>query len=801
MPKKLVFILLLYQCFSFAQTANDCSNAVVVCGNSTIASNASGFGIQEIPAGTSCLVRGENNSLWLQLNIAVSGDLAFVLSPESPSLNVDYDFAIFAPNESCGNFSTPIRCSSTNPISAGQTSNTTGLSTTETDLTEGPGADGNGFVSAIPVQAGETYFLLIDRPIGDGGFSLEWTGTSEFFEPPVFNPPTDIELCIADEDTTVDLSAVSISITTDPTAIVEFYTSFANAFDRDNAVTDLANFPVMAAEVPLFARVQGLNDCFEILDFSIISENYIDQDFDTVNCDQDGNGREGFDLDAIANTIFNALNNPTAYNITFHLDEISADNSTGQIVGTPFETGAITIYARIALATDPSCFVSVPVFLDIVLSPIPISSQLIQCDIDPTNSTDGFSALNLNQVFLNIPDIEDFDFFFYETIADRDADNPIPNPIGYINTIPFNQTLFYRATNTIIGCENLGDLQIQIQPTTVSLNNQSPFRSCDINPNDAVLEGIFDLEAIRTENYPGLEAALYATLEDATLETNPLSGDFTTTSTTVFARLENSNQCQGVEEIQLEVVPTPVFILNDTFFLCTNDPPLTISGPPGFDTYRWLRNVNGTEELIETAQMVNITELGSYTLEVGFVYDLDRTPFVCTNSASFQVLPSNNATIQEIEVSDVSDIQDNNTIAVSVSGEGDYEFSIDGQNYQDSPFFENVPAGFITVFVRDKRGCGISEELVSVIGYPRFFTPNGDNVNDFWQILGANEIFQPNTSIHIFDRYGKLLQQLRPGDQGWDGKFNARELPSSDYWFKVNLEDGREFTGHFTLKR
>ena len=88
-----------------------------------------------------------------------------------------------------------------------------------------------------------------------------------------------------------------------------------------------------------------------------------------------------------------------------------------------------------------------------------------------------------------------------------------------------------------------------------------------------------------------------------------------------------------------------------------------------------------------------------------------------------------------------------------------------------------------------------------MIGYPRFFTPNGDNINDFWQISGADAIFQPDTTISIFDRYGKLLRQLRPGDQGWDGKFNAKELPSSDYWFRVNLEDGREFTGHFTLKR
>jgi len=95
--------------------------------------------------------------------------------------------------------------------------------------------------------------------------------------------------------------------------------------------------------------------------------------------------------------------------------------------------------------SDTTCFVSLPITLQVFSSPIPFMAILVQCDIDPGNSTDGFSALNLNQAFLNIPDREDYDFFFYETITDRDTNNPIPNPVGYVNTTAFNQTLFYRA--------------------------------------------------------------------------------------------------------------------------------------------------------------------------------------------------------------------------------------------------------------------------------------------------------------------------------------------------------------------
>jgi gliding motility-associated-like protein len=89
-----------------------------------------------------------------------------------------------------------------------------------------------------------------------------------------------------------------------------------------------------------------------------------------------------------------------------------------------------------------------------------------------------------------------------------------------------------------------------------------------------------------------------------------------------------------------------------------------------------------------------------------------------------------------------------------------------------------------------------------VIDYPKYFTPNADNYHDTWNIIGGN--CGSITKIYIFDRYGKLLKQLDPSGNGWDGMYNGSLLPSSDYWFRtVYLEDGveKEFNKHFTLKR
>ena len=64
-----------------------------------------------------------------------------------------------------------------------------------------------------------------------------------------------------------------------------------------------------------------------------------------------------------------------------------------------------------------------------------------------------------------------------------------------------------------------------------------------------------------------------------------------------------------------------------------------------------------------------------------------------------------------------------------------------------------------------------------------------------------NSKFNLETTIHIFDRYGKLLKQISPLSQGWDGTFNGVQMPSSDYWYSIQLEDGRVLKGHFSLKR
>ncbi|MDA0758249.1 MAG: T9SS type B sorting domain-containing protein [Bacteroidetes bacterium] len=45
------------------------------------------------------------------------------------------------------------------------------------------------------------------------------------------------------------------------------------------------------------------------------------------------------------------------------------------------------------------------------------------------------------------------------------------------------------------------------------------------------------------------------------------------------------------------------------------------------------------------------------------------------------------------------------------------------------------------------------------------------------------------------------MKELDTLSNGWNGTYNGNPMPSTDYWFRVQLQDGREFKSHFSLVR
>jgi gliding motility-associated-like protein len=195
----------------------------------------------------------------------------------------------------------------------------------------------------------------------------------------------------------------------------------------------------------------------------------------------------------------------------------------------------------------------------------------------------------------------------------------------------------------------------------------------------------------------------------------------------------------------------------------------------------------------ETMSFLEVNAVGTYSVKV-------NSAFGCSRTRTIKVTASDVAAIQSI---DIVDLAETNTVTVNVTGQGIYEYSLDAPNgpFQLSNFFDNVSAGIHDVYVNDQNGCGTITKAIAVLGVPKFFTPNGDGFNDYWNLKGANATFNVKSIIYIYDRYGKLVFQVDPSSRGWDGTYNKSPLPADDYWFTIKLENGREATGHFSLKR
>lgn len=393
MVKKILFsIFLFFSAFSFAQTeTSDCSGAIKICGDGAISSNANGVGQQELTGRNNCSSE-EHNSLWLEIEITKAGTLGFTLKPTSSNLEIDYDFFIFGPKVSCGSLGEAIRCSTTNPLASNSTSNHTGMNDRQSDTSEGPGQNGNNFVRSLDVLPGETYFIVIDRPIGNSPFELEWNGTSTvgefpFPEGPDINKPNDLETCNANGVSDFDIRSTASEIVTQNNTSLSYHETLADASDNTNQIQGsyTSNSPVKT----IYARVENdLTGCAEITEFDLIINDgpILNENNIIGQCDLDQNGLEEFVLTDQNSTILNGLN-PNDYLVEYFYSPDEANVRQNPIPTDYSSAGNETIYARVSESSNPDCFNIAEVSL-IVNSPPQIESYtVIQPQVNSNSNT------------------------------------------------------------------------------------------------------------------------------------------------------------------------------------------------------------------------------------------------------------------------------------------------------------------------------------------------------------------------------------------------------------------------------
>lgn len=662
-----------------------------------------------------------------------------------------------------------------------------------------------------------TYEVIIDLQSGNCS-TLEGVAFVTYYAIPVANQPNPLSVCDVDNNTseTIDLTLLDpeVLLTQEATIFnVKYFNTQIDADANENEI--IGDYTLINPSETLVARIENNNNpnCYQTTTFTLTMTSMpIFSDLDGFSsCDEDANPTDGFSETDLSS--FNAIilnnQNTSDFSISYHSSQIDADDNTNPLPNNYTNQTAFTetIFVRVENTNNTLCFLTGSFQLNI--NPIPdlLASSLFQCDEDGIN--DGFTTFNLTEADTSLLNGEADTITFSYYLTDDNAQNNItPLNAESYNNIENPQILFVRATNTQTSCVNFTTLTLQV--STTQINNYIADPVCDTLDSE---DGIhtFDLNTFTDTILDGLPQDLginyYESYNDALLEINPIIQAGATNpsyqnvepySQTLYVRVENNNACYGISEVLLTVNPLPQLANNESLVYCLNDFPekITLNGGvinanPNNYLYEWSTGA--------TTQNIDINEIGTYTVTV------TNPNTNCSKTRTIVIEPSNIATINSIEITD-SNIR-NNIITILTSGEGDYAYALVNEAgettaFQESNTFSQLSPGIYTIVVKDvKNNCGTVNQTISVVGFPLYFTPNGDGVNDTWQVYGVNSQFQAKSDIKIFDRYGKYITTIKPSGSGWDGNYNGNPMPSSDYWFIVNLEDGRVYKSHFTLKR
>jgi gliding motility-associated-like protein len=357
------------------------------------------------------------------------------------------------------------------------------------------------------------------------------------------------------------------------------------------------------------------------------------------------------------------------------------------------------------------------------------------------------------------------------------------NPVG-TNSATYDVTSAGTYTveiNVNTTCVITGSIEIEYAPNITT--STTSFTACDTNSDGFA---VFDLNAIKTQIFNNLPSNYSVALFESTTGTTALPANFTNTTPNqqiIYTRIVSLENCYANIPITLNVISSGGILPSEIINICNNSV-TTISAPSGFSNYSW------NTLPVQNSQSISISSSGNYIVTL-------TNANGCTNTKTFTTIESEIATITNI---DVNDFEENLTALISISGNGNYTYSIDGINFQNTPFFNLPEAGEYRIYVKEEN-CGTVSDTFFAITYPKFFTPNGDSFNDVWQIKNLDKKGLENSKIYIFDRFGKLIKELNKINSSWDGTFDNQKLPSTDYWFIIEVSNGKKIKGHFSLKR
>jgi gliding motility-associated-like protein len=684
------------------------------------------------------------------------------------------------------------------------------------------------FTAYEPFNNSQTIFIRAENTSNPTCFSVAVFDISTFAVTINNINDLNIQACIFPGESVVfDLtenSALALGNQNPADYNISYHVSEADALSDNNAIPDPTTYENLSDPQQIWLRLENTNSpvtCFLTADFSISVANAAQVNFSPNSlqvCDTDNDGFAEFDLNQSIDDI--SFNNPDI-SVSFHQTADEAENNTNPI-SSPFTNTVAndqTIFFRTE-ETGNGCSFTGTLEIEVLANPELDSSQpvLSACAVDGNTASFDLTAINASIILNNDNSTFEVAYFLSENEALTNT-NPIQNPANFVNT-GNPQTLWIRVSDSD-NCVSVASFELDVLTGAVIddvaiddviLCSETPeqlLANVDLTQFDDSINPNPNAETL-VVYYEGLGNFNAGISID-----NPQSFEVNTAETQIIAEVVNiETLCVSPTQVSFDILlnPLPAFELPVTAFLCidadTGEVIENNFSPPVLDTnlpetafeFEWF--LNG-ELLQNTSSSLEVVAAGSYEVIV------TNTLTACSFSQSTTVEAINPPSFT-VDVLSPAFSGDNRVEVNNIQGEGQFEFQLDDgpwislQAGQSSLVFENLDIGVRRISARDTSGCGERTVEFTILGFPAFFTPNADGINDFWNISALRN--QPDAVIYIFDRYGKLLFECNPPLAGWDGFYQGRLMPAQDYWFRVEFTDPQTgapavFSSHFTLKR
>lgn len=217
---------------------------------------------------------------------------------------------------------------------------------------------------------------------------------------------------------------------------------------------------------------------------------------------------------------------------------------------------------------------------------------------------------------------------------------------------------------------------------------------------------------------------------------------------------------------------------------------------------------------------INTEEYGEYTISATNIYGCSDTAFVTVDVATLPVAVDEFLDIESENQSGILDVSENDTLTNAtyslsdLPNWGNVFLSADGVlTYENTSILfmakdtlvylitSNACPNLIdtgNVFVKINNAPILAEDNING------FSPNGDNINDFFVI--NNIQFYPKNELFIYDKQGNLVFYKKNYDNLWDGKRNrgvgaGNKLPFGTYFYLLKADGLKILNGFVELRR